>query len=550
VTGRLAILLTALAMVTVACSDVPHAEFEPPEGFVPFVADSNDNVGLGNDIAVDTDGVPYVSYFGFEAKLDEGEIPVARPVGAPFIPAVQVASVAEDGAWTLGAVAQAEEFPNVPVPFGPTHEQSLKSLEPDNANGTSIAVGEDGTRHVAFATNNGIWYAESSDTSTSTEQISKLGTTLNVAGAIGRPDIAVDGSTPWVAWTITRSGGQEVHVATPRGEGWRDEVVVRTVCQGDCPAPFSTGIAIDSAGPLIVYADTREAARSVMVARPQGQGWSVDTAVAGVDGSGLALDVDTEGTARVSYYTGDGTVEMGVSEGTSWNTTEVGSSGEIEPGKGNFAETTGITVNSEGTVYVTWYDAETNSVKLAHHADGAFEEDPTEGTEGGRYPSIAAGLDRRVYLAWYDHSTEDLLVGVLGDVGDLVLARPSPPPEGAVAPPPGTCEPEGTDLTIGALATTWDTPCLAVDAGADFTVTVENQSSVVHDFSIYPSADQVTEQDALFYSFADPVQPNDTKPYENIDPIEDAGDYFFRCDYHPTSMTGTFIVAGQGGGGQ
>jgi hypothetical protein len=547
VTGRLAILLTALAMVTVACSDVPHAAFEAPEGFVPFVADSNDNVGLGNDIAVDTDGLPYVSYFGFEAKLDEGEIPTARPVGAPFIPAVQVATVAEDGAWTLGAVAQAQEFPNVPVPFGPALVESLKSLDPDNANGTSIAVAENGTRHVVFATNNGIWYSESSDTSTSTERISKLGTTLNVAGAIGRPDIAVDGTTPWIAWTASVAGRHEVRVATPKGNGWRQEVAARIEC-ADCPAPLPTGVGITSSGPLIVYAD--QASGAVMAARQDGTGWASETVTAGVAGHGLSLDVDAEATARASYYTGDGTVEMAVNEGTSWNATEVGSSGEIEPGKGNFAETTDVAVDSEGTVYVTWYDAETNSVKLAHHADGAFEEDPTVGTEGGRYPSLAAGLERRVYLAWYDHSTEDLLVGVLGGVGDLVLARPSPTPEGGVAPPTGTCEPDGTDLAIGALATTWDISCLAVEAGADFTVTVENQSSAVHDFSIYPSADQVTEQDALYYSFADPVQPNDTKPYEDIDPIEDEGDYFFRCDYHPTSMTGTFIVVGQGGGGQ
>ena len=131
----------------------------------------------------------------------------------------------------------------------------------------------------------------------------------------------------------------------------------------------------------------------------------------------------------------------------------------------------------------------------------------------------------------------------------MVLARPSPTPEGAVAPPTGTCEPDGTDLAIVALASTWEVSCLAVEAGADFTVTVENQSDQVHDFSIFPNADEVDEQDALFYSFTDPVQPNDPGKVYEPDPIDDPGDYFFRCDYHPTSMTGTFIVAGQGGGG-
>jgi plastocyanin len=547
VTGRLAILLTALAMVTVACSDVPHAEFEPPEGFVPFVADSSDDVGLGNDIAVDTDGVPYVSYFGFEAKLEEGEIPTARPVGAPFIPAVQVASVARDGAWTLGAVAQAQEFPNVPVPFGPTLVESLKGLDPDNANGTSIAVAESGTRHVAFATNNGIWYSESSDTSTSTEQISKLGTSLNVAGALGRPGIAVDGNTPWVAWTASVAGRHEVRVATPEGDGWRQEVAAQIECT-DCPAPLPTGIGITSSGPVIVYAD--QAAEAVMAARQEGAGWASETVAAGVAGHGLSLDVDDEGTARVSYYTGDGTVEMAANQGTSWNTTEVGSSGDIEPARGNFAETTDITVNSEGTVYVAWYEAETSSVKLAHQADGAFEEDPTVGTEGGRYPSVAAGLDGDVFLAWYDNSTEDLLVGVLGEVGDLVLARPSPTPEVAAPLEPGTCEPNGTDLQIVAQGTAFDTACLAVPPGEDFTVAMDNQDDLAHNFSIYTD-DSFTEGLEGFTTPLDPGVVNREVDYP-FQPIDEEATYFFQCDFHPIpAMRGTFIVGGgNGGGGQ
>ena len=547
-TGRLAILLTALAMVTAACSDVPHAEFEAPEGFVPFVADSNDDVGLGNDIAVDLEtGAPYVSYFGFEAKLEEGEIPVARPVGAPFIPAVEVASVAEDGAWTLGAVAQAEEFPNVPVPFGPTHVQSLKSLDPDNANGTAIAVAEGGTRHVAFATNDGIWYAESTDTSSSAEPISKLGTTLNVAGALGRPGIAVDGNTPWVAWTASVAGRHEVRVATRQGDGWRQEVAARVECT-DCPAPLPTGIGITSSGPLVVYAD--QASGAVMAARQEGTGWTSETVVADATGDGLSLDVAEDGTARVSYYTGDGTVEMAVNQGTSWNTTEVGSSGEIEPGKGNLAETTGITVNSEGTVYVAWFDAETNAVNLAHEADGAFEEDPTVGTEGGRYPSVAAGPEQRVFLAWYDTSTEDLLVGVLGDVGDLVLARPSPTPEGAAPLAPGTCEPDGTDLEIVAQGTAFDVNCLAVPPGEGFQVEMDNQDPFAHNFSIYTD-DSFTEGLEGYTTPLDPGVVSRPETYE-FPPIEDEATYFFQCDFHPVpAMRGSFIVgSGDGGGGQ
>ena len=39
----------------------------------------------------------------------------------------------------------------------------------------------------------------------------------------------------------------------------------------------------------------------------------------------------------------------------------------------------------------------------------------------------------------------------------------------------------------------------------------------------------------------------DEQTYQ-VDPLQ-AGDFFFRCDVHPTQMTGTFVVAEEGGGG-
>jgi hypothetical protein len=539
VTRRWAPFLIATALVTAACSDVPHATFEPPEGFVPFVADSTDNVGLGNDIAVSAEGVPFVSYFGFEPVLEKGEVAPLRPVGSPFLPFVGVASVAEDGAWTQGAVAQAEEFTNVPVPFDPSLVESLKDLEPANANGTSIAVGDDGVPRVAWASNDGIWYGEIANGS-SVQQVWKLGGTLSVAGAIGRPGIAVDGDVPRIAWTVNAAGGQEVWVATPRGEGWRQELITTISCD-DCAAPQPTGVGITSSGPLVVFVD--QGAEAVMAARAEGSGWVSETVADGVAGLGVSLDV-TEGVARASYYTGQGSVELAVRDGASWSTVEVGDSGEVEPGQGNFAPTTGVTVDSEGTAYVAWADAEADTVRLARESEGGFQEVDTVGTEGGAYPSLAAGTEGRIYLSWYDVTTEDLLMGVLGGVPDILVAQPSPPPDITQLPGAGeTCEPDGTDLAIGALDTSWDgVTCLAVEAGVDFTVTVENLSAAVHDFSIYPSADEVTEEAALFYSFDDPVGANETKPYA-IDPIEEPGEYFFRCDFHPTTMTGTFVVA-------
>src|SRR5687767_15876354 len=81
VTKRLPILLIVLALVTAACGSIPEGEVVAGEGdrFVPFVAEFLDDSGLGNSMAVDSEGVPVMSYLIFPAVLEEGEIPVGRP---------------------------------------------------------------------------------------------------------------------------------------------------------------------------------------------------------------------------------------------------------------------------------------------------------------------------------------------------------------------------------------------------------------------------------------------------------------------------------------
>ena len=132
VSKRLLILTCAAALISGACSNPPEAQVNFGEGkeFVPFVADHLDDAGLGNAVALDKDGVPYVSYFIFPAVLEEGAIPIPRPIGAPFITtggddpkdaaAVGVASVSADGVWTRGAAAQPIDSPaGINVPYAP-----------------------------------------------------------------------------------------------------------------------------------------------------------------------------------------------------------------------------------------------------------------------------------------------------------------------------------------------------------------------------------------------------------------------------------------------
>jgi plastocyanin len=105
-----------------------------------------------------------------------------------------------------------------------------------------------------------------------------------------------------------------------------------------------------------------------------------------------------------------------------------------------------------------------------------------------------------------------------------------------------SCKPSGTQLAIeappGALSAGFETRCLAAPAGEAFTVEFTNDDSVVHNWALFrdPSA-----QEQLGGGTADePVAGGQSETYK-VDLLE-PGRYFFRCDFHPTTMTGTFIV--------
>lgn len=91
------------------------------------------------------------------------------------------------------------------------------------------------------------------------------------------------------------------------------------------------------------------------------------------------------------------------------------------------------------------------------------------------------------------------------------------------------------ELTASQMA--FDKGTIAVPAGGYVTVHFSNQDSgTQHNFAVYdsPSAQAVLFQGATItgqatadYSFFAPTAP---------------GSYFFRCDVHPTTMTGAFVV--------
>jgi plastocyanin len=151
-----------------------------------------------------------------------------------------------------------------------------------------------------------------------------------------------------------------------------------------------------------------------------------------------------------------------------------------------------------------------------------------------------------VYVAWYDHVNQNLERGTYADVSGLALVKPSPTstagPTGSPtsAPPTAACDPKGTKLKIsapvGAGATGFSIDCLAAPADTPFTIEFDNQDTgVPHNVAAYIDFSAAT---SLFAG--EIITAPDTIVYE-VDP-QPAGEYFFRCDVHPTTMTGTLII--------
>ncbi len=92
-----------------------------------------------------------------------------------------------------------------------------------------------------------------------------------------------------------------------------------------------------------------------------------------------------------------------------------------------------------------------------------------------------------------------------------------------------------TTLNLVASNLLFDTDALEAPAGDPFDVVLDNQDTVPHNFSIYTDDSAAT---AIFQG--DMVMGSNNTTYRL--PALDAAEYFFRCDVHPTTMTGTLTV--------
>ena len=549
---RLLIILACAGslLTAAACGTIPEGEVNAGSGvrFTPYVTDSLDDAGLGAQVTVDADGIPFISYLALTEELPADVIPVTRPIGSPYIPAIGVASLSADGIWTRGAAAQVKDTPpGIVIPYGPATVPSLKDLTATNSNGTDVAVGADGSLHVVWTAPNGVWYAKGPDGFTA-EQLYDYGFSLKQAGPIGSPSVAVDADgNPWVAYT-TNASGQEVRVVTPDGDKWSTDTVFSIPQCAGCPQPGPTKIAVTPNGPVVAFVDTSSG--EVDLARMDGNAWTVETVADGATGQGLDLTVDADGNPILSYFTEENLeVAAWVPEGAQWRTASVSPApaGLADAKGGNVTPTAGVAVDDAGTIYVTW--AGDDGVALASGDGSTFTPIETGiDTGDGAYPSIATNADgSAVFVAWYDTVTKALMMGVQGDPGELGIAQPSPAPSPGSQPSTGGAE-CGTDgkiaLDIVAQNTAFDPTCLVAPAGEAFSINFDDKddAATIGPHNIAISSDS-GYTDFLFTGelISGPKQVEYT-----VDAL-DAGNYFFRCDVHPT-MTGQFVVVEAKGG--
>jgi uncharacterized surface protein with fasciclin (FAS1) repeats len=96
---------------------------------------------------------------------------------------------------------------------------------------------------------------------------------------------------------------------------------------------------------------------------------------------------------------------------------------------------------------------------------------------------------------------------------------------------------QSVTISLSAKDIAFNTSTITVPAGANVTVVFDNQDTgIPHNFAVYdtPAAQTsifvgkiITGPATVNYTFTAPSTP---------------GNYFFRCDVHPTIMTGTFVV--------
>ena len=101
----------------------------------------------------------------------------------------------------------------------------------------------------------------------------------------------------------------------------------------------------------------------------------------------------------------------------------------------------------------------------------------------------------------------------------------------------GTAGGSSVATTLTAMDMAFDTSTLSAPAGSTVALTfVNSDAGVPHNFALYTDSTAAT---SIFRGAI--VEGPATTTYTFTAPTT-PGSYFFRCDVHPTTMTGSFVV--------
>jgi plastocyanin len=548
---NVAVALVAAALVGSACAP----QSAPPNIPVNFqgasyltqVVDQVYDVGRSPSVTLDTHGNPSVTYLLLNPHLKKGQIPPPLLANTPQPPSVVIASQA-DGIWTRRNVT-----PNATGGGkGTATEIGDKGGLYDGQSTVAMAVDPNGFHHVVWSTPSGLFYAKDDTVhlkgDTTTMAFNGPPTQI-VKTAVSGASIAVsDDGTPWVAFI---SDGK-VEAASLSGSTWAVQNVGRAA---GTPSPANrTGITVVSGNPIVAYPGVSgvTVATKLSTAPTPGTattgGWSTTTVPSSSGALGLSM-TQSSSQPVVSFISGSGDVDVAAASGGAWKVAKAGTVGKTPTGEDISAFTTGLGADANGNLAVTWPDLGEQFIEVAQGtvSDLTFKATPVAESTGGWSPSLAVSPDgKHGAVAWYDSINDHLNVATLVQ-GTPQIAIPSPlfsPLPTPTAPGQLPCFPTGTtSLTLtapsGAAGTGFSTKCLAVRPGTNFTVAFSNQDQAPHNFAIYTDS-QATKLLGGAASATDIVPPGAGTTYQ-VKGLP-AGTYFFRCDVHPTTMTGTFVV--------
>jgi plastocyanin len=548
---NVAVALVAAALVGSACAP----QSAPPNIPVNFqgasyltqVVDQIYDVGRSPSVTLDKDGNPSVTYLLLAPKLKKGAIPPPLLANTPQPPSVVIASQA-DGIWTRRNVT-----PNASGGGkGTATEIGDKDGLYDGESTVAMAVDPNGFHHVVWSTPHGLYYAQDSKVELSGNQ-----STLAFEGAptqivktpVSGASIAVsDDGTPWLAF-ISKG---KVEAASLSGSTWSVQKIDRAA--GTTSPANRTAITVVTGNPIVAY----PGASGVTVAtRPSTAptpgtattgGWSTATVPSSSGALGISM-TQSSSQPVLSFISGTGAVDVAAASGGAWKVAKAGNVGKTPTSEDISAFTTGLGADANGNLAVAWPDMREQFIEVAQGkvSDLTFTGTPIAESTGGWSPSLAISPDgKHAAVAWYDSVNKHLDVATLVQ-GTPQIAIPSPLFSQLPTPTaPGQlpCFPTGsTSLTLtapsGAAGTGFSTKCLAVRPGDAFTVAFSNQDQAPHNFAIYTNS-QATKLLGGAPSATDIVPPGAGTTYQVKGLPE--GTYFFRCDVHPTTMTGTFVV--------